>query len=693
MAYIPSELKDPSQLAEEAAEKLFNARIGETLDVFEPPDIESARAATRRFGELFNNLPGSIAGALEMARVSAELLSSDRLQGIAEIVQNADDVEATQVKIVPRPSELLVSHNGKPVQLRHVLGLATPWLSTKGGDTAALGRFGIGLMTLRSLSDVLEVHCHPYHVRLGDPTVSPISPPETDDEFLEAGWTTFRIPLTLGQLGMEELEEWLGRWDDSALLFLRHVKRVTLLNSGEGVVRELTLSRTDEGDISVGTPENDCTASRQQVTVADGRSWTVYTQEVPIPAGMTRANKATGQTTPISVALPQGQVKHGQIHAGLPVTHTRLPVFANAQFDPLASREELADNGWNNALFSLVAELWSHTALDLFSRDPKAAWRAVPIAPGAEDATESAVVRKLEKAILSRARYWLSAHLTFDVPEHGQIALSQLAVETPALEGILTERETADLADLPATLPTQVRDRHGRWRSVLEDWQAAGANLPEPVSVSDALKLIADETRTIEDTIALVAVAIKEGLQPHLLTLPCVIANDGRRIRPPQEDSPEAVATTPSPLAEELGIITLLHPALRGNENGAPTILKWLNDCGALVDGSDDTVVVRRACLSRQFRTQNRNTTDRRSGAGPQRSLRTYGNWKTCVPSVQTLVAQSCWKRTSTMPIDGSGIQGRSTPPLPTHTSPRQSSGERPKDFPLQRKKRQESFG
>ena len=595
MTYIPSELKDHSQLAEEAAEKLFNAKTGETADVFEPPDIESARAATKRLGELFNNLAGSIADALEAARYNAELLSSDRLQGIAEIVQNADDVEATQVKIVPRPSELLVSHNGKPVQLRHVLGLATPWLSTKSGDTDAFGRFGIGLMTLRSLSDVLEVHCHPYHVRLGSPTtVSPISPPETDDEFLEAGWTTFRIPLALGQLGLEELEEWLGRWDDSALLFLRHVKRVTLLNPGEGIVRELTLSRIDEGDISIGTPENDRTASRQRVTVDDGRSWTVYTQEVSVPEGMTRANKATGQTTPISVALPQGEVKHGQIHAGLPVTHTKLPVFANAQFDPLASREELADNGWNNALFSLVAELWSHAALDLFSRDPKAAWRAVPIAPGLEDATESAVVRKLEKAILSRARYWLSAHLTFDIPGHGQTALSRLAVETPALEGILTDRETADLADLSATLPPQVRDQHGRWRSVLEDWQAAGANLPEAVSVSDSLKLIADETRTIEDTIALVAVAIEEGLQPRLLTLPCVIANDGRRIIPPQKDSPEAVATTPSPLAEELGIITLLHPALRSDENGAPTVLKWLNDCGSLVDGSDDTVVVRR---------------------------------------------------------------------------------------------------
>ena len=104
---------------------------------------------------------------MESAQSSGDLVSSDPLQGLAEIVQNADDVEATEIRLLLEPTELLVSHNGSQVRLPHVLALATPWLTTKGSQAALMGRFGIGLTTLRSLSETLEVHCEPYHVRFG----------------------------------------------------------------------------------------------------------------------------------------------------------------------------------------------------------------------------------------------------------------------------------------------------------------------------------------------------------------------------------------------------------------------------------------------------------------------------------------------------------------------------------------------
>ena len=43
-------------------------------------------------------------------------------------------------------------------------------------------------------------------------------------------------------------------------------------------------------------------------------------------------------TTPVGVALPLHRASVGQIYAGLPVVGTPLPVFLNAQFDPLTSR-------------------------------------------------------------------------------------------------------------------------------------------------------------------------------------------------------------------------------------------------------------------------------------------------------------------------------------------------------------------
>ena len=139
-------------LAKEAAEQLFNTKGLHSPSLYEPRSFRMARAAIHRLGELFDQLPGSVADALEAAGSSGELLSSDRLQGLAEILQNADDAGASEVRLLLRNDDLLMSHNGGEMKLRHVLGLAMPWFSTKRAESETFGRFGIGLSALRSIS-------------------------------------------------------------------------------------------------------------------------------------------------------------------------------------------------------------------------------------------------------------------------------------------------------------------------------------------------------------------------------------------------------------------------------------------------------------------------------------------------------------------------------------------------------------
>ena len=580
--------------AEEAADQLFNARNGDTVPYCEPNDLPAAEAAVRRLGERFNDLPGYIAEALDAARDSGDLLSSDKLQGISEIIQNADDVDASQVRLVLRPTDLWVGHDGKPVQLRHVLGLATPWQTTKRGEAAPNGRFGIGLMTLRSISNTLEVHCHPYHVQLGDPTVSPIDPPMPPPVLDEAGWTTLRIPFEQGMVGAIELVEWLDRWDSSALLFLRSVSKVTLFDSEGTLIHELSISRCDAEEVQPDEWNPGKKASRRGVDTSDGRSWLVYTEEVASPAGVVRTRKATDRTTPIAIALPQYSVDCGQIHAGLPVTRTRLPIFANAQFDPITNRQDFANNDWNKALVPLVADLWSRAAIDLFVRDPKAAWQAMPLPAIVGGNGQSPFIDELEDAIIAQARQQVASQLSVPVSGQGEFRLAELAVEARPLEQILTVTETATLASMPAALPFEFRDQTGRWRTVLEDWRRAGANIPDEVSVERALELVGDETRPVSSTVDLVAVGLEEGFNTRLMELPSIIAQDGRHIVPPSGDSPTAVATETTPLAEQLGVVTLLHSEHLGGGKAAVAVLQWLRSCGALLDVSDNRDVVRR---------------------------------------------------------------------------------------------------
>jgi hypothetical protein len=87
---------------------------------------------------------------------------------------------------------------------------------------------------------------------------------------------------------------------------------------------------------------------------------------------------------------------------------------------------------------------------------------------------------------------------------------------------------------------------------------------------------------------------VNEKLGHRLLELPCVVAEDGRHIVPPLEDSLEALAAESSIQSEQPGVVTLIHPGHLGNGSAAKTVLESFRNCGALVDATDDRIVVSR---------------------------------------------------------------------------------------------------
>ena len=595
--------EDAVALAEEAADRLFNDDEPRGEDVYEPEDGRTASAAVLRLGELFDGLPKVIVEALDGARSSGELLSSDRLQGLAEILQNADDANASEVRLVLRDNDLLVGHDGSPVRLQHVVGLATPWFSTKGDEAGSFGRFGIGLSALRSLSRTIEVHCNPYHIRLGDPTLLPIKPMDLPTPLKGEGWTVFRVPFGESRVELGELAGWLEHWGDDGLLFLRSVSEVGLRASTGELLQRLSIHRETAEGAQVSARLG-VMVHQQVVTTPGGLSWMLYTAEVATPTGVSRVRKANEPTTPIGVALPFHEPRAGQVYAGLPVVETRLPFFVNAQFDPLTSRRDLADTEWNHALVPLVADVWAHAAVDLFRRSPQAAWRAMPVVSLSKEEAVSPLVGSLNRTILQSARTSVAEGIAVEIPGQGWLRLKELAVESESLDGVVTPEETATLLGMQATLPLGARDTGGRWRTVLDDWRATGADLPKPLSVEQALALLQEEGRAVRSTIALTAAGLKEGLADQLAVLPCVIASDGRRVVPPSEDSAEAVAEQLSPLAEELGIVTALHAAHLEDTDDAGVVIKWLRERGSLLDGTDDRFVVRRLAMAGQLGQQ-----------------------------------------------------------------------------------------
>lgn len=393
-------ISDGQLTPKQAAQVLFGSPRA-AVD-FEARDEAEATSAVEEFARLFESAPGVFKDALDGARAGAETLSHDRLQGLAEIIQNADDAAASYVEFRVRDGFLTAVHDGRLVTLSDVLSLATPWLSNKSSDALATGRYGIGLMTLRALSDVLDVHSAPYHIRLGEPTISAIDAGALPQPLPEPTATALCLPLREA-VDTLELATWLDQWDDGALLFLRHVKRVALIDADGAAVRTLTLTWSEGESATCLVAGKSLAVRRRRARAPDGREWLVHSTEAPTLEDVSRVRKASAATVPLGLALPLHPEDSGVIYAGLPLTETSVPLRVNAQFDPVTSRTGLAPTRWNSAMLPLLADLWVEVVEDLFLEMPVVAWDVVPLPDELDGHARSAsVVGQLERLFFSK---------------------------------------------------------------------------------------------------------------------------------------------------------------------------------------------------------------------------------------------------------------------------------------------------
>ncbi|MET9922420.1 hypothetical protein ABZZ04_35950 [Streptomyces sp. NPDC006435] len=590
--------------AVEWAERLFKKSCGPVVP--EPTTPEAVRAAIERFAELPTET-GVMQDLAIGARRAAKGVSTDRLQGLSEVVQNAEDLGATEVRIQVREATLLVAHNGRPVLLTDVIPLSMPWLTSKAEDAEAIGRFGIGLMTLFHLSPTIEVYSGHYRLRIGESGLSlapgRVLPPELGGD----EWTVFRVPLTEEPLTASDVDDWLASWGNEALLFLRHVAAVVHLDTHGRTVRRLALQREAAERFNAEVAGQSVSVEVTDVRDPVGLRWRVCHAVVASPPSLEPAAKAVGDVTPLAVALPLepagttvpiSEARSGHVHVRLPVTPLALPVRVHAAFDPTPSRQGLQATVWNKALVPRLADLWAAAVTEQFRLAPASSWSMLPLPLPLPQKTsrqgQAEVVGALEAALLERARLQVSACLRVDVPGRGPQTLEDLAVEAAELTDVVTEAEIERLTEHPA-LPYAARDSAGRYRQILEDWADHGAAKPVSVDVWDALELLGDEDRSVESAIELAAVGVASGWVDHRLSSFAWLADDkGDRHQPPESGELRIFADRPGSLAESLGFTHVLHPAFLADSPSPACVRKWLAKRNALLTDGDELTALRR---------------------------------------------------------------------------------------------------
>lgn len=496
-----------------------------------PGDEAAAEASVRALVDRLHGLPKSIRSALKRAADSAGHLSDDRLQGLAELIQNADDLGATEatVAVDHTTSRLLFSHNGAALTLHDVWALAIPWLSLKVADEEQVGRFGIGLKTLHALSDILEVYQGHFRLRFDANTIVPLSDPISWPE-ADTTPTTFAIPFTPGAITSDDAMAWLRHWDDAGLVFLRQLSLVRLVDDGRRELLRLQLEYSAEEKLEL--PHG--AAVRRRVRAPDAREWLVYTRHAPSPTDFKRTGKAQGAVTPLAVAFPQfdGDVAH--VHVGLPVRPIGLPFRFLAQFDPQPTRRDIADTDWNLALIPPFADLWQDAALHLFQEEASRGWAVVPLAAelDADERTRGRIRAQLDEHLMDRARTKLATELALDGLEADPLPLADLAYEAPELTWVLSAEDVRAVASQPGALAAAARSADDRWRKVLDELRQLHAPVPVLVGIEDATALLSDEARAPEFVANLVTVAIEAGYTAALESYACLVLEDGTRVPP-----------------------------------------------------------------------------------------------------------------------------------------------------------------
>jgi hypothetical protein len=557
-----------------------------------PHDAAAAAEGIRQLKQHLEGLPKFVQRAMEGAAGSAGQLSDDRLQGLAELIQNADDLAATHayLAIDATNSRLLFAHDGSGLTLHDVLALAVPWLSLKITEVEMLGRFGIGLKTLHSLSEILEVHEGHFHMRLEAQTITPLDNNfEWPGQDPVPGGTVFAVPFDHpGAVSTNDVAAWLAQWGEAGL---RHLATLTLLDSEGKEVAQLRLDR--------GTPEKLVfergIVARRTVTASDGRQWLVYTRRALVPAGKKRARKAQAPLTPVALAFPQFDSDNGHLHVGLPVRPVGLPFRVLAQFDPLVNHRDINETEWNLALIPLIAQLWSDAALDLFELSPSASWSAVPL--DAEFSKDERTTGRLRDAfethLLTAARHEFAEQLLLDGGHGELLPLPELAYEVPELEGILETADVQQVAETEGTITKAARSANDRWRDVLDELDDLGAKTPTIVHIRGALDLLLDHNRAPEFVASLTAVGLEADLDHLLWSMPCLVLDDATHTSP--DDLGKLDVLLPekaSELWDALGIGTRLHASYR-DADGWKVVRDWLRREDVLLTDASNYAALR----------------------------------------------------------------------------------------------------
>jgi hypothetical protein len=552
---------------------------------------------------LFDEL---VAGAERLA----ESIHSVATRGLQEVVQNAEDQQASTVRFGFRRGrnglgELLVAHDGRPVELRDVLRMSLPLISGSREDAEKIGQFGVGLKTLKQLGRELQVHCRPlpsFAIEDGRVKPAPTARPISGFWNAEGRETLFLLALKDREFDLEFFKSWISKWDASSLLFLDHVSTVSLTEFGrrKRTVRSCRLKRGPDRPANLTIPRASDVREATVTEPGSNRRWTRYVARFTTPQRLADKADRLGDTLDVRIAVPSRE-QPSRVYVGLPLEEpSSLPYSVGSKHFKLSTdRTDLLSHKRNSWLIDAIGELSVAVAVQRLARNPRQAWRAIALSD--EGCGESEWVRSQFKRLVTRQWRELGKRgaLSFS---GGDARIDDLIFETEELDGVLGGEDVERLwfenwGERARTVPKRARDGR-RWREVLSD-DACNAQLLDFTEAGAVFGWPDEEIagRGASWLVELTAAGIALDATEELAGLRCIpLAKGGGRLSPDEviESGTLLVHTLPREgLAASLGLAQQVALKLRANSRSAREVRQWLTGIGALQEKAGDAAAIR----------------------------------------------------------------------------------------------------
>lgn len=191
-----------------------------------------------------------------------------------ELLQNAEDMDATQARFILNADGLRFEHNGtkRDFTIQDIDAITNIGFNLlKKDDKTSIGKFGVGFKAVFPYTSTPEIHSGPYYFRIRDyfiPDFDDVPELKTEGEDGQH-WTTFILPFNgrkTQPTAFAETQEGLLDFDDSTILFLTHLKRISYEITdadGDTVSGSVTRTENEPGVFTIETesPEEKKTSS------------------------------------------------------------------------------------------------------------------------------------------------------------------------------------------------------------------------------------------------------------------------------------------------------------------------------------------------------------------------------------------------------------------------------------------------